>query len=235
MTENQDNTGTQRPHRPIRSYVLRQGRLTKGQQKAFELSWPQFGIQFNQRPIDLSLAFGNDQPVFLEIGFGNGDSLIQMAQHAPEHNFLGIEVHGPGVGHLLMEIRERQINNIRIIQHDALEVLEQAIQANSLAGCYLFFPDPWHKKKHHKRRIMQERLLNLLASRIQPGGFFHAATDWKDYAVQMMAELTAHPGFKNRMQDNTYSPRPDERPVTRFEQRGHRLGHDVWDMVFDRT
>lgn len=222
-------------HRPIRSFVLRQGRLTQGQQRAFEQFWPRFGIEFQNQPLDLSQLFGNDHPVCMEIGFGNGASLAAMADAHPETNYLGIEVHGPGVGHLLLEIGERHLENVRIIRHDAIEVLKNGLAPGSLQGLLLFFPDPWHKKRHHKRRILNPEFVNLAARALRPGGFFHAATDWEHYAEQMMEVLsTADDKFENQAGAGNFTPRPAYRPLTKFEQRGQRLGHGVWDLIFTR-
>lgn len=218
--------------RTIRSFVLRQGRLTKGQARAFEEQWPKFGINYHPEALDLQALFGNDKPVHLEIGFGNGESLATMANQRPDINVIGIEVHGPGVGHLLMRIGELGLTNVRICQHDAVEVLREMLPPNSLSGSYLFFPDPWHKKRHHKRRIVQPDFLELLASRLQPGGFFHAATDWENYAEHMLETLNASAHFENTAEG--YTEKPDYRPLTKFEQRGLRLGHGVWDLVFKR-
>ena len=226
---------TARPRRQIRSFVLREGRLTAGQQRAFDTLWPKWGLTFQSEALDLSAVFGNDHPVFLEIGFGNGDSLAQMAQHHPERNYLGIEVHRPGVGHLLLRLDELGCSNVRVIRHDAVEVLEQMIPTAGLAGVYLFFPDPWHKKRHHKRRILQPALLDELARVIRAGGLFHAATDWQDYAEHMMAVLSAdQQRFDNSAGRGAFTQRPEERPLTKFEQRGQHLGHGVWDLVFVR-
>jgi tRNA (guanine-N7-)-methyltransferase len=223
-------------HRKIRSYVLREGRLTAGQERAFATLWPEFGIEYtSEQQLDLAVIFGNNNPVILEIGFGNGASLAQMAADNPEQNYLGIEVHSPGVGRLLLEIEERGLSNLRVMRHDAVEVLEHCIKPHSLDGVYLFFPDPWHKKKHHKRRILQPSFIQLLAHALKPGGVFHAATDWEHYAEQMMEVLSAADDlFSNTAGANTYSPRPEYRPVTKFEQRGERLGHGVWDLIFQR-
>ena len=224
-----------KPHRTIRSYVLRQGRLTRGQQRAFELYWPQLGLEYRQLPLDPAETFGNDNPVFLEIGFGNGESLAEMARRGPDKNFIGIEVHGPGVGHLLMKLEEYACRNVRVCRHDAVEVLQHMIPDASLAGVFLFFPDPWHKKRHHKRRIVQPGFIELLARKIRPGGFFHAATDWQDYAEHMLEVLQGHPQlFRNTSPSADFVPRPEQRPLTKFEQRGLRLGHGVWDLVFER-
>ena len=229
------STPPSRTHRQIRSFVLREGRLTAGQQRAFETLWPQWGLAFSPMPIDLGAVFGNDHPVFLEIGFGNGESLAEMARQRPQHNFLGVEVHRPGVGHLLLKLDEFGCRNVRVIRHDAVEVMQQMLPPASLQGVYLFFPDPWHKKRHHKRRILQPALLDTLARVLRPGGFLHAATDWQDYAEHMLAVLSADSGrFENRAGPGNYTPRPAERPLTKFEQRGQRLGHGVWDLIFTR-
>lgn len=228
--------------RAIRSFVLREGRLTAGQQRAFDELWPQFGIGSDDdldwpagQTLDLAGIFGNDHPVTLEIGFGNGDSLAEMAAAAPERNFIGIEVHRPGVGHLLIRIEELGLSNLRVMRKDAVQVLKRALPEAGLDRVQLFFPDPWHKKRHHKRRILQPEFVDLLARVIRPGGHFHAATDWENYAEHMMAVLAAADGlFENTAGPGKYTPRPDYRPLTKFEQRGHRLGHGVWDLVFRR-
>ncbi len=229
-------TQSGKPHRKIRSYVLREGRLTPGQERAFETLWPKFGIDFTPgQTLDLATIFGNNNPIILEIGFGNGSSLAEMASNNPEKNYLGIEVHSPGVGRLLLDVEERGLKNLRVMRHDAVEVLENGIAPGSLEGVYLFFPDPWHKKKHHKRRILKPSLVKLLAQSIKPGGVFHAATDWEHYAEQMMEVLSAAADlFTNTAGANGFCPRPDYRPVTKFEQRGERLGHGVWDIIFRR-
>lgn len=221
-------------HRPVRSFVLREGRLTRGQQRAFERMWPRLGVDFDGRPLDLPVLFGNDRPVWLEIGFGNGEALAEMARRHPRRNYLGIEVHRPGVGHLLLRAQELGLENLRVLRHDAVEVIRDGIGDAALAGVCLFFPDPWHKKRHHKRRILQPALVEQLARVIRPGGLFHAATDWQDYAAQMMRVLSADDRFENCAGPGAYTPRPQERPLTRFEQRGRRLGHGVWDLLFRR-
>ncbi len=228
---NQETTG----HRPIRSFVLREGRLTAGQLRAFGQLWPGLGIDFQGRPLDLPALFGNDRPVYLEIGFGNGESLALMAQANPEHNYLGIEVHRPGVGHLLLRAQQLGLENLRIIRHDAVEVIRDGLAEHCLSGAYLFFPDPWHKRRHQKRRILRPAFVDQLARIIRPQGLFHAATDWQDYARQMMQVMTAAADrFENRAGEGLYTPRPDYRPLTKFEQRGQRLGHGVWDLIFKR-
>ncbi|MEJ1353077.1 MAG: tRNA (guanosine(46)-N7)-methyltransferase TrmB [Candidatus Sedimenticola sp. (ex Thyasira tokunagai)] len=222
-------------YRPIKSYVLRTGRMTPGQERAFDRLWPQFGIDFNGQPLEFAQLFGNSNPVFIEIGFGNGESLAQMAAAAPENNYLGIEVHRPGVGHLLLKIEELKLKNLRVIQHDAVEVLAQGVADATLAGLFLFFPDPWHKKRHHKRRILKPSFVSLLERVIRPGGFFHAATDWEPYAEQMLEVMSAADNtFDNSAGKGAFTPRPTYRPLTKFEQRGHRLGHGVWDLIFLR-
>ncbi len=177
--------------------------------------------------------FGRAAPRILEIGFGMGEGLAEIAAAHPENDYLGVEVHTPGVGALLKQVGERGLTNVRVIQHDAVEVLTRMLAPASLAGVHIFFPDPWHKKRHHKRRLIQPPLVHTLASRIQPGGYIHLATDWQDYAEQMLAVLSAEPLLTNTVAD--YAPRPDTRPLTKFEQRGIRLGHGVWDLVFRRT
>ena len=216
--------------REIKSYVLRQGRLTPGQQKAFDTLWPEFGIEYKTEQLNPTELFGNDNPLILEIGFGNGDSLAQMAAAQPGKNFIGIEVHRPGVGHLLIEIGRLKLGNIRIISHDAVEVLKNCLTENSLAGVQLFFPDPWHKKRHHKRRIVQPAFLDLVSRVLQPGGFFHAATDWGNYAEHIRDMIKQHPLLDNTSA-NDFIEKPNNRPLTKFEQRGQRLGHGVWDIM----
>ncbi len=218
--------------RPIRSYVLRQGRLTQGQQRAFTQYWPTYGLPFADQPLVFTEIFGNSRPVFLEIGCGNGSALAEMALRHPERNYLGIEVHGPGVGHLLHNLAAQGSTNVRIFQHDAVEVLRCMIPDAALAGLYLYFPDPWHKKRHHKRRIVQASFAELVAQKLSPAGFVHMATDWEPYAAQMLAVLQAEPLLQNTAIDAEYVPRPMDRPLTRFERRGQVLGHVVRDLVF---
>ncbi|RMG34542.1 MAG: tRNA (guanosine(46)-N7)-methyltransferase TrmB [Gammaproteobacteria bacterium] len=224
----------ERQRRPIRSFVLRQGRLTRGQQRAFERYWSRFGLEYQDDRFDLHALFGNDNPVYLEIGFGNGESLAEMARGHPERNYIGVEVHAPGVGHLLMRLGELGLSNVRVFRHDAVEVLRDCFPDHSLAGVYLFFPDPWHKKRHRKRRIVQADFLTLLARKLRPGGIFHAATDWEDYAHHMRLVLNEHPEFRNTAEQGDFVPRPEDRPRTKFERRGQRLGHGVWDLIFER-
>ncbi len=224
-----------RRQRPIRSYVLREGRITAGQKQAFNRLWPRFGIEFTGERIDLPLLFSNQHPVWLEIGFGNGESLARLAMQNPGNNYLGIEVHRPGVGHLLLRIEALALTNLLLIQHDAVEVIQDGLQENALAGVLLLFPDPWHKKRHHKRRILQPQLVEQLARTIRPGGQFHAATDWQPYANHMMQVMSqADTSFENIAGKGKFYPRPEERLLTKFEQRGLRLDHQVRDLMFRR-
>ena len=220
------------PRRTIKSFILRQGRLTHGQQRALEEQWPKFGIDYEARPLDLNTLFGNDQPVILEIGFGNGESLLQMAAENPEQNFIGIEVHRPGVGHLLHLIQQQGIQNLRVMNHDAIDILQNQIPEHRLSRVQLYFPDPWHKKKHNKRRIVQPAFLDTLAELLEEDGEIHFATDWEPYAAHMMTTLEQHPQFENSQPAGQFIPKPDYRPETKFERRGQRLGHGVWDLVF---
>jgi tRNA (guanine-N7-)-methyltransferase len=219
--------------RRIRSFVLRMGRMTPGQERAFELHWPKKGLMRESGLIDLHKVFERSAPTVLEIGFGMGGSLLQMAQQASEKNFIGIEVHRPGVGKLLRDMDEVGVNNIRVFCDDAVDVLQQCIADASLATVQIFFPDPWHKKKHNKRRLVQPEFVQLLRSKLQTGGVLHIATDWQDYAEQILAVMSAAPGFKNQAGEG-YAPRPEYRPKTKFEQRGERLGHGVWDVLFEK-
>jgi tRNA (guanine-N7-)-methyltransferase len=221
--------------RPIRSYVLRAGRMTPGQQRAFDENWERWGLAHEDGPLDYDAIFGRPGPRVLEIGFGMGQSLVSMAQAAPGANFIGIEVHRPGVGRLLHSMVDEGVDNIRVYCHDAVEILHDCIPDVSLDTIQIFFPDPWHKKRHHKRRILQQPFLDRLARVIRPGGLFHAATDWEHYAEQMLEILDADRGrFENLAGPGNYLPRPAERPLTKFERRGQRLGHGVWDLVFER-
>ena len=216
----------------IRSFVLRAGRVGPGQARALAELGPQFVVPYQTHPLDLDSLYGRDAPKILEIGFGMGEGMADIASAHPENDYLGVEVHTPGVGALLKQLGERGLRNVRIVQHDAVEVLSQMLAPASLAGAHIFFPDPWHKTRHHKRRLIQPPLVQLLASRLQPGGYLHLATDWEDYAVQMLAVLRAEPTLVNTAMD--YAPRPDSRPLTKFEARGLRLGHGVWDLLFRR-
>lgn len=221
--------------RQIKSFVKREGRLTPGQQKALDTLWPQFGIDADDQLLDMAALFGRDAPLVFEIGFGNGASLLEMAKQQPELNFIGVEVHRPGVGQLLKAIEEHQLTNLRVACTDAVTFLQNQIAAQSVMRVQLYFPDPWHKKRHHKRRIIQPAFVELLAQKIHPGGYLHMATDWQDYAEQMLQDLSASVKFRNSSPSSDYIPRPDYRPLTKFEQRGHRLGHDIWDLLFQRV
>lgn len=219
--------------RTIRSFVLRAGRMGTGQQRALEDLGPRFVLNYDAKvAIDRQNIFGRTAPLVLEIGFGMGAATAEIAAHRVDTDFIGVEVHTPGVGALLKRIGEEGLQNIRIIQHDAVEVLEHMVAPASLAGVHIFFPDPWHKKKHHKRRLIQGPLVALVASRLQPGGVLHCATDWQPYAEQMLEVLSAEPMLENTA--SGYAPRPDYRPLTKFEARGLRLGHGVWDLMFRR-
>ncbi|MCG6863701.1 MAG: tRNA (guanosine(46)-N7)-methyltransferase TrmB [Chromatiaceae bacterium] len=222
--------------RPIRSFVLREGRITRAQARAIEVLWPRFGVDWNPGvPLDLSVLFGNPNPVYLEIGFGNGDVLAELASCNPRRNYLGIEVHRPGVGHLLLEIERRGLENAKVCCHDAVEILALGLARASLAGVYLLFPDPWPKQRHHKRRIFKPELVRLLARVIRPGGLLHIATDWEPYARQILELLTcAGDLFENTASPRAFASLPQERPQTRFEQRGVRLGHQVRDLIYRR-
>jgi tRNA (guanine-N7-)-methyltransferase len=218
--------------RHIRSYVLRQSRVSPAQQRACETLLPRFGIAYAAHALDLDQAFGRIAPKILEIGFGMGDSTATIALAHPEYDYLALEVHTPGVGNLLKLIDAQQISNIRIIQHDAVEVLRDMIGNETLDGVHIFFPDPWHKARHNKRRLIQAPFIAQLVQKLKSGGYIHVATDWQDYAEQVLAVLAAEPLLENTAKD--YAPRPDYRPLTKFEQRGLRLGHGVWDLVFRR-
>ncbi|WP_442947276.1 tRNA (guanosine(46)-N7)-methyltransferase TrmB [Noviherbaspirillum sp.] len=218
--------------RRIRSFVTRAGRLSTAQAKAIDTLGPQFCIPYAKAPCDFSRVFGRNAPVILEIGFGMGDTTAKIAAGIPDKDFVGVEVHTPGVGSLLKLIGEQGLTNLRLIQHDAVEVITHMVAPASLAGVHVFFPDPWHKARHNKRRLIQGPFVQLLASRIAPGGYLHCATDWEEYAVQMLEVLGAEPTLRNTAE--AYAPRPEYRPVTKFENRGLKLGHGVWDLVFEK-
>jgi tRNA (guanine-N7-)-methyltransferase len=218
--------------RAIRSYVLRAGRMGTGQQRALQELGPRFVLPFQDTPLDYAAVFGRRAPVVLEIGFGMGNATAQIAATRPDTDFIGVEVHTPGVGALLKHIGEQGLSNLRIVQHDAVEVLAKMIAPASLAGVHIFFPDPWHKKKHHKRRLLQPGFVRELVTRLEIGGYLHCATDWQPYAEQMLQVLTAEPALQNTAAG--YAPKPDYRPLTKFEHRGLKLGHGVWDLVFHR-
>jgi tRNA (guanine-N7-)-methyltransferase len=214
----------------IRSFVRRQGRITQAQQYALDHYWQRYCLTSKQH-YDFTELFGRTAPLIMEIGFGNGEALARIAAANPDCDYLGVEVHRAGVGHLMMLLAQQGLTNVRIYCHDAVEILEQLPDA-SLSGVHLFFPDPWHKKKHHKRRIVRPSFVELLIKKLKTGGYFHAATDWQNYAEAMLAELSAHPTLQNTSPTNDYCPRPEYRPLTKFEQRGLHLGHGVWDLIF---
>ena len=220
--------------RRIRSFVLRQGRITPAQERAFADHWPRFGLDYAGTPRDYAAVFGNAHPLVLEIGFGNGEQLAWGAAHEPQRNFIGIEVHRPGVGRVLNALGERNATNVRVYHHDAVEVIAHEIAPGALDEVRVYFPDPWHKKRHNKRRLIQPAFVALLATRVRAGGCLHLATDWADYAEQMRAVVDADASWRNRAGAGNASPRPHWRTETHFEKRGVRLGHGVWDFVYDR-
>ena len=218
--------------RRIRSYVLRAGRMTDSQQRALQEQWPDWGLEHRAGQLDFQTAFGRNAPRIIEVGFGMGHSLAETAAAMPDTDFVGIEVHEPGVGKLLHTIGEQGLRNIRIYRHDAVEVLRDCIPDESLDAVHIFFPDPWHKKRHHKRRLIQPAFVALVKRKLKPGGVLHLATDWENYAEQMMEVLSAVEGLSNTCTEGQFAPRPAHRPLTKFERRGERLGHGVWDLVF---
>jgi len=222
-------SGDSPPHKPIRSFVRRAGRLTPAQERALEQLWPGFGIEFSGAELDFAGTFGRRAPLVLEIGFGNGDLLATTAATHADSDFIGIEVHEPGVGHCLLELEKRALTNVRLIRHDAIEVLNRQVPDAALNQVNLFFPDPWPKKRHHKRRIVQPEFIALLARKIVGGGAFHVATDWMNYAEHIEATVDAFPEFEAAGNSRI------ERPVTKFELRGKRLGHDIWEQVYRRV
>jgi tRNA (guanine-N7-)-methyltransferase len=225
--------GTDHP-RSIRSFVTRAGRITEAQQRALAQLWPKYGIEFAPEPLESRALYGRDAPRTLEIGFGNGENLAALAQAHPEQDFLGIEVHRPGVGRLLRALESQQLTNVRLICHDAVEVLARQIAPQWLHEILIFFPDPWPKKRHHKRRLLQPAVARQLAERLAPGGVLRIATDWQPYALEMLTTLGAVAELANLAADGTFVVRPAERQLTRFERRGARLGHEVWDLAFRR-
>lgn len=216
--------------RPIRSFVLRQGRVSSAQQRAYDTLMPRFGIPYRPHPLDLDAAFGRAGPKILEIGFGMGETTTRIAAEQPDRDFLALEVHTPGVGALLKTLDEQDIDNVRVIQHDAVEVARDMLREQSLHGVHIFFPDPWPKKRHHKRRLIQPAFIALIASRLKTGATLHVATDWEEYAAHILAVLQAEASLANTAE--TYAPRPASRPLTKFEERGLKLGHRVFDIIF---
>jgi len=235
MTETQITPEQQQPRlRTIKSYVMRAGRITEAQQRALDEGWPRFGLELDAGLQDFDRVFGRQAPRTLEIGFGMGQSLLEMAAAAPEQDFIGVEVHKPGVGALINGLLKQGLTNVRIYSCDAIDVLRQCVPDASLGRVLLFFPDPWHKARHHKRRIVQPAFAELVRQKLRVGGVLHMATDWEPYAEHMLEVLSAAPGYRNLAADGRYVPRPAERPVTKFERRGERLGHGVWDLKFQR-
>lgn len=220
--------------RKIRSFVKREGRMTPGQTLAYETMMPIYGFEYQKQILDFKALFGNGAQVSLEIGFGMGASLVEQAQRYPERNFIGIEVHRPGVGSLLVKMKEAGVTNIRVISHDAVEVLSDMVADHSIELLQLFFPDPWHKRKHHKRRIVNPEFVRLLHEKVQNNGHFHMATDWQDYAEHMLKVMRAADGWLNCSTSNDYIPKPESRPSTKFQKRGEGLGHGMWDLMFKR-
>lgn len=219
--------------RKVRSFVLRTGRLSDFQKNMMNDHWADLGLDYQNAPFDFAAIYGNTNPVILEIGFGMGKSLVDMAEANPDKNYLGIEVHTPGVGACIAYAVEKGVKNLRVICHDATEILRDCIKDGELGGLQLFFPDPWHKAKHHKRRIVQPHFMEQVVQKLQPNGFIHMATDWENYAEQMLEVLSANENLVNTAEQD-YIPRPDFRPLTKFEARGHRLGHGVWDLYFKK-
>jgi len=221
--------------RKVRSFVKREGRLTKGQASALENYWSTMGLNHQDGLIDFPALFNNDNPVVLEIGFGMGKSLVEMAKNAPQLNFVGIEVHRPGVGACISLAQDEGVDNLKVFEHDAIEILSDCIPDSSLTTVQLFFPDPWHKKKHHKRRIVSLEFVETIRQKLKVDGVFHMATDWENYAECMIEDMNSAPGYSNLACDGDYVPRPDSRPLTKFENRGNNLGHGVWDIQFKRV
>lgn len=219
-------------HRKIKSYVVRAGRMSNRQQQGLDLWLKDYELAVNGSPWNLAQEFNRTTDTVVEIGFGMGTSLLAMAKNNPELNYIGIEVHRAGLGSLAADLHEFQLPNVRIVAHDAVEVFRNEFVDDSLAGVQIFFPDPWHKKRHHKRRLIQSEFVQLLVKKIKAGGFIHCATDWQEYAEHILAVLSAESGLQNIQPEGGYSPRPASRPLTKFEQRGARLGHGVWDLIF---
>jgi tRNA (guanine-N7-)-methyltransferase len=223
-----------RPRRPIRSFVRRESRITPAQRRALKELWPCYGIESGNQPIEFARVFGRNAPVILEIGFGNGEMLAAVAAAHPENDYLGIEVHRPGAGSLLRRLKAGELSNVRLMLADAKEALIERIPDESLSAVHLFFPDPWPKKRHHKRRLVQPDFADLIVRKLSPGGYFHLATDWRDYAEHMTAVLSRTPGLVDVSGLDSFSTRIQSRLSTRFEHRGRKLGHEVWDLIFQR-
>ncbi|TBR41234.1 tRNA (guanosine(46)-N7)-methyltransferase TrmB [Marinomonas agarivorans] len=236
MTEQNTDNFTKKAEsfykRTIRSFVVRGGRMTEGQQKAYDNNWKHYGLNHQDGLLNYKAIFGREADIVVEIGFGMGTSLIEMAKNAPEKDFIGIEVHPPGVAKLMMMAAEQDLKNIRVYCHDAIEVMQDCIPPASISCLQLFFPDPWHKKKHNKRRIVQTGFATKVASLLQDGGVFHMATDWEPYAEHMLEVMEQHEAYNNAAGEKQFHPRPEWRPLTKFEQRGEKLGHGVWDLIY---
>lgn len=234
MQDEQQPTNPEIKKRTIRSFVVRGGRMTEGQQRAYDANWKTYGLEADQGRIDYQEVFGRESDVVIEVGFGMGASLVEMAKNAPEKDFIGIEVHPPGVAKLMMLAAEAGTQNIRVYCHDAIEVMADCLPQGQASTFQLFFPDPWHKKKHNKRRIVQPLFAQQVANVLKVGGVFHMATDWEPYAEHMLEVMEAQTQYENVAGKNTYHPRPEWRPLTKFEQRGERLGHGVWDLIYSK-
>ena len=228
----QSNTDSAKHHRPIRSFVKREGKMTKGQVNAIEQLWPSYGVDLSDGLLDFEALFNGTSFTVLEIGFGNGLSLAELAEAEPDKHFLGVEVHQPGVGSLLVQVKKRSLENIRVSNSDAVEVLQQQVPDAALDRVQIFFPDPWHKKRHNKRRLIQAEFVNNLLNKLKPNGVIHVATDWEHYAEHILEVLSANNALRNTATD--YAPKPAYRPNTKYEERGKRLGHGVWDIVFEK-
>ena len=240
MTEQNKTEFKDAPNEPlhkraIKSFVVRSGRMTEGQQKAYDNNWTFYGLHYHDGVLDYQNTFGRNADIVVEIGFGMGKSLVEMAKNAPEKDFIGIEVHSPGVAKLMMFAAEEGVKNLRVYCHDAIEIMQQCIPSNSVSCLQLFFPDPWHKKKHNKRRIVQASFAQKVAALLKEGGQFHMATDWEPYAQHMMEVMEQQKQYINAAGINSFHPRPDWRPFTKFEQRGESLGHGVWDLIYTKT
>jgi tRNA (guanine-N7-)-methyltransferase len=239
MTDTPDHDHTSAPEymRRIRSFVLREGRMTPAQQRAFDEHWARYGIDYrgDGAPHDFVASFGRQAPLVLEIGFGNGEALAWASEHDQARDFIGVEVHGPGVGRLMNALATREANNVRLYRHDAVEVLQHEIAPGTLAEARIWFPDPWHKKRHNKRRLIQPEFVALLASRMAPNGLLHLATDWQAYAEHMLEVMEAAPGWRNQLGPGQYTEKPEWRIETHFERRGLKLGHGVWDLLYRKS
>lgn len=218
--------------KPIRSFVRRQGRISAAQKKALETQWTVHGVDLPETPMDFIKIFQRQAPLVFEIGFGMGEALLELAEKYPENNYLGVDVHAPGIGAVLMGVAKKNLHNVKVFNADAIDVLNQAIPNESLTGVHVFFPDPWHKKRHHKRRLVNDNFAALIHAKLKRDGYIHLATDWQNYAEQMLLVMSNHAGFINAAGSQHFIPRPETRPLTRFEQRGERLGHGVWDLLF---